>query len=98
MTERTEASGTLYRMPQISRFLGIAIKMYYKEHAPPHFHAIYGEYEVSIEVQSGLVRGSFPSRELRHVLEWAELHKPELATNWDRARRGEPLMPIVPLE
>lgn len=98
MTMVAEPSGTLGRMPVISRFLGISISMYFVEHGIPHFHAAYGEYEVSVEVQSGTVRGSFPPRALQHVLEWAGLHKRELAANWERARRGDPLESIPPLE
>jgi hypothetical protein len=49
-------------MPEISRFLGIVIAMYYRDHAPPHFHAIHGEYEATVEVESGVVNGGFPRR------------------------------------
>ena len=49
-------------MPEISRFLGIVIAMYYRDHAPPHFHAIYGEYEVTVEIASGTVNGDMPKR------------------------------------
>ena len=61
-------------MPEISRFLGIIIAMFYKDHAPPHFHAIYGEYEITVEIDSGVINGRFPKRALRLVLEWLELH------------------------
>jgi len=91
-------SGTLCRMPVISRFLGISISMHFVEHGVPHFHAAYGEYEVSVEVQSGVVRGRFPPRALQHVLEWATLRRSELVANWERARRGESLEPVAPLE
>jgi hypothetical protein len=72
--------------------------MYYEEHGVPHFHAIYGEHRVSVEVDSGAVHGTFPHRALRHVLEWAVLHQGELLVNWQRARQGKPLQPIAPLE
>ncbi len=85
-------------MPEISRFLGIVIGMFYKEHGVAHFHAVYGEHEISVEVESGAVHGSFPPRALRHVLEWAALHKAELLTNWELAREGKPLNRIPPLE
>ena len=65
-------------MPEISRFLGIIIRMYYRDHAPPHFHAEYGEYEVTIDILTGVITGHFPKRALRAVLEWYELHKDEL--------------------
>lgn len=85
-------------MPEISRFLGIVIGMFYNEHGVAHFHAVYGEHEISVEVESGAVHGRFPNRALRHVLEWAELHKAELLANWDLARAGKPLNRIEPLE
>jgi hypothetical protein len=85
-------------MPEISRFLGIVIGMFYGEHGVPHFHAVYGEREVSVEIGSGVARGEFPPRALRLVLEWAELHKAELLENWELARQGQPLKRIAPLE
>ena len=85
-------------MPEISRFLGIVIGMFFNEHGPPHFHAVYGEHKITVEIESGSVRGAFPTRALRLVLEWASLHKQELMANWERARRREPLMRIEPLE
>ena len=56
-------------MPEISRFLGIVIAMYYRDHAPPHFHALYGEHEVTISIATGEVNGDFPKRALAHVQE-----------------------------
>jgi hypothetical protein len=85
-------------MPEISRFLGIVIGMFFNEHGLPHFHAVYGEYKVTVEIESGTVRGEFPPRALRLVLEWAELHKQELFEDWERARRRQPLQRIPPLE
>jgi Domain of unknown function (DUF4160) len=85
-------------MPEISRFLGIVIGMFYSEHGVPHFHAVYGDHEVSVEIQSGIVHGEFPTRALRLVLEWAELHRTELLNNWELARQGQPLTRIAPLE
>jgi len=85
-------------MPEISRFLGIVIGIFYSEHGVPHFHAVYGEHEVSVEIESGSVHGEFPPRALRLVLEWAALHKQELIDNWEFARRGRPLRRIAPLE
>jgi uncharacterized protein DUF4160 len=85
-------------MPEISRFLGIVIGMFFNEHGPPHFHAVYGEHKITVEIQSGHVRGEFPTRALRLVLEWASLHTQELVANWERARRREKLTRIEPLE
>ena len=58
-------------MPEISRFLGIIIAMFYRDHPSPHFHAIYGEYEIVIEIESGIINGRFPQRALKLVLEWS---------------------------
>jgi hypothetical protein len=85
-------------MPEISRFLGIVVGIFYSEHGIAHFHAVYGEYEISVEVESGTVHGEFPPRALRLVLEWASLHKQELTENWQLARQGQPLKRIAPLE
>ncbi|HOK76706.1 MAG TPA: DUF4160 domain-containing protein [Verrucomicrobiota bacterium] len=85
-------------MPELSRFLGVVIAMYYREHAPAHFHALYGEYEITVEIETGVVRGEFPRRALRHVLEWYEAHREELRANWELACERRPLRPIEPLE
>jgi hypothetical protein len=57
-------------VPEISRFLGVVIGMFYSEHGVPHFHAVYGEYEASIEIESERVHGALPRRALALVLEW----------------------------
>ena len=85
-------------MPELSRFLGIVIAMYYNDHAPAHFHAKYGEYEITVDAETGAVKGHFPRRGLAHVLEWYELHREELIENWNLARDRRPLRPIAPLE
>jgi len=85
-------------MPEISRFLGIVIAMYYNEHAPPHFHAKYGNYEVTVRLADGVVEGRFPRRALNLVLEWYNLHEGELRQDWDLARQRKTLRPIDPLE
>jgi len=72
--------------------------MFYRDHVPPHFHATYGEYEVTIDVETGVVHGRFPKRALRLVLEWLDLHKGDLMENWQRARERRPLQDIEPLE
>ncbi|MGD8446267.1 MAG: DUF4160 domain-containing protein [Desulfobacterales bacterium] len=89
--------GDVFR-PEISRFLGIIIAMFHKDHAPPHFHAIYGEYEITVEIESGIINGRFPKRALRLVIEWLELHKDELLENWQLAEEKKPLKKIAPLE
>ena len=85
-------------MPEISRFLGIVIAMYYRDHAPPHFHALYGEYEVTVDISTGAVNGDFPNRALAHVQEWRTLHRTTLADTWNLARASKPLPKIEPLE
>ncbi len=85
-------------MPIISRFLGITVRMFYREHGPPHFHATYGEHRVVVEIPTGFVSGAFPPRALSHVLEWYHLHRRELARDWELAAEGKPLEPIAPLE
>jgi hypothetical protein len=85
-------------MPELSRFLGIVIAMYYRDHAPPHFHAVYGEFEVTMEIETGKVTGAFPKRALAHVREWRELHRDELLEAWSNACARRPLKRIEPLE
>jgi hypothetical protein len=85
-------------MPEISRFLGIVIAMYYRDHAPPHFHALYGEHEMTVNIATGEVNGDFPKRALAHVLEWHILHREELSDIWTLARASKPLPRIDPLE
>jgi hypothetical protein len=72
--------------------------MYYREHAPPHFHAEYGEFEITVEIESGVVSGRFPRRALGLVLEWCVIHKAELLADWALAAEKLPLNPILPLE
>ena len=69
-------------MPELCRFLGIIIFMNFNDHNPPHFHAKYGDYEIVIQIETGIVEGKFPKRALNHVLEWFEMHKDELLQNW----------------
>lgn len=91
------SSTTVVRMPVISRFFGIVISMYHEEHGVAHFHARYGGYKISVEVQTGAVHGTFPPRALRLVREWHALHRDELLDDWVRVRRHEPVVPIAPL-
>jgi len=85
-------------MPVISRFLGIVIAMFWDDHAPPHFHAKYAEYEITVNILTGVVEGKFPRRALRHVLEWYELHRDELIENWELCQKDEAPKAIEPLE
>ncbi len=72
--------------------------MFYRDHEPAHFHAEYGDYEITVRIADGVVTGQFPRRALGHVLEWYQLHRPKLEENWKRARTRRPLRPIAPLE
>jgi len=85
-------------MPEISRFLGVIIYMLYNEHNPPHFHAQYGEYKITVEILSGIIEGKFPKRALKAVLEWLELYKDQLLEDWELAAKHEKLKKIPPLE
>ena len=84
-------------MPTISRFFGIVIFINYRDHAPPHFHARYGEDEVTVEIRGGAVTGSMSKRALRMVLEWADLHEDALIRNWQLACEHKPLEQVPPL-
>ncbi len=85
-------------MPELSRFYGIIIAIYYDEHNPPHFHARYNEFKVSIEIDNfAILDGSLPPKALSLVIEWALIHKNELAENWDLACEGKTLNKINPL-
>lgn len=85
-------------MPEISRFLGIVIFMNFNEHNPPHFHARYEDYQIIIEINSGVVEGKFPKRALKHVMEWYEQHKEELLKNWETIQESGEFRKIDPLE
>ena len=85
-------------MLEISRFLGIVISIYYNEHNPPHFHAEYGDFQITVEIESGIVNGRFPKRALKAVLEWHNLYQEELMKDWELAIKGKPLNKIKPLE
>lgn len=86
-------------MPEISRFFGITIKMFYGDHAPPHFHAEYAEYRAVIDIHTLLVfGGSLPPRALGMAIEWASQHQGELLDLWERAANNQPLYKLAPLE
>ena len=85
-------------MPIISRFFGIIVFMFWREHQPPHFHAKYGDEEVIVEIQTGKVTGNISQRVLNMVQEWRELHEDELMADWKLAEESKPLKRIKPLE
>lgn len=85
-------------MPEISRFFGIVIKMYFGDHQPPHFHAEYGEHNAVVDIHNLVVIGGFlPPRALGLIVEWATLHREELLELWEKARTHQPLHKIQPL-
>ena len=85
-------------MPEICRFYGIIIAMFFDDHNPPHFHARYGKDNVAIEISSlRVLEGQFPPRALGLVIEWATQHREELLENWVRAQSHRPLQKIEPL-
>ena len=86
-------------MPEISRFFGIIIAMYYDDHAPPHFHVRYGDQKAIIAIPSlALLHGRLSPRVFGMAVEWASLHRGELLENWELARQQAPLNRIDPLE
>lgn len=85
-------------VPRVSSFYGIAIYMYVAgEHPPPHFHAIYGEYEAQVSFDGKMLNGRLPPRAANLVSQWARLHRKELDANWQRAMAHESLASIEPL-
>ena len=85
-------------MPEISRFFGIIVYLYYADHTPPHFHAVYNEDEALIRLDTlGILRGNLPPRALGLVIEWTTLHRQELQEAWDRAVALQPFRKIEPL-
>jgi hypothetical protein len=85
-------------MPEICRFFHIIIRMYAKEHAPPHFHALYGECEAIFSIASGkLLGGKFPIKQSRLVTAWAAIYKKELLANWESLTSGKGFNKINPL-
>ena len=86
-------------MPRICEFLGIYIYMYFNDHSPPHFHAIYGQYEAEILIKNGeILMGELPARVRSLVKEWTKLYQMELKENWNLAREHEQLKRIPALE
>ncbi|HRY32034.1 MAG TPA: DUF4160 domain-containing protein [Bacteroidales bacterium] len=84
-------------MPEISQFYGIIILMNFMDHAPPHFHAWYGVYKISVTIHDRIVKGMMPRRALLMVFDWLSEHSDELLMNWNNAQEGIPLVSIDPL-
>ena len=85
-------------MPELSRFLGMIISIYFEDHNPPHFHVAYNENEAVISINDlQVIKGSLPSRVLGLVIEWADLHKTELMENWNSVKENGKFTKIAPL-
>ena len=85
-------------MPVISRFYGIVVFMFWKDHAPPHFHARYQDGEVTVHIRTGAVEGRIARRAAVLVEEWRVLHEAELLANWEAGQRKTRMKSIEPLE
>jgi hypothetical protein len=88
-------------MPTISMFFGIIVRMYFapKEHNPPHVHVYYNEERVVINIHNcEIISGYLPTKQLRLVLAWIEIHKDELLANWNLCQNGEQPFPIESLK
>ncbi len=85
-------------MPEISRFLGIIIRMFFNEHNPPHFHAYYNEFEAEIDIHTlSVIKGNLPKRIFALTIEWASENREELMEDWNMMRNDLPPKPIKPL-
>ena len=85
-------------MPEISRFYGIVIKMYFADHLPPHFHAEYGAEEALLNIGTHeVIAGGLPPRATALIAEWASAHQEELREAWNRAKSLQPPGKIAPL-
>jgi hypothetical protein len=85
-------------MPELSRFLGIIIAIYFNDHNPPHFHVIYNEYDAEIDIRNlSILEGKLPARIVGFTIEWAELHKDELLEDWNLIQTAGKFNKIQPL-
>jgi len=84
-------------MPEICRFYGIIIKMFYNEHNPPHIHVEYQDFKAIITINEGIIEGKMPKTALKLIFEWMELHKDDLLKNWEKIESKKPLDSIKPL-
>lgn len=86
-------------MPTVSTFYGIIIRMFFDEHAPPHFHAEYGEFKATVGIlELEILAGFLPRRARELVLDWGELHQSELLADWELCRLHQQPNPIEPLK
>lgn len=85
-------------MPEICRFFGIIISLYWRDHNPPHIHFTYGNYECSISVLDRIVDGQAPAKVIAKVNQWMDLHEAEILSLWEKAQRGDKIDKIEPLK
>ena len=85
-------------MPEVSRFYGIVVQIFYSDHAPPHFHAKYAGKEILVSIRDMTVlEGRLPPRALGMVMEWAAINQAELLDAWNQAQQHESPGKIAPL-
>ncbi len=84
-------------MPTISMFFGIIIRMYYIDHDPPHIHVYYNKYKAKLNLEGIIIDGELPSKQLKLVQAWTEIHKDELEADWELSKNSEKLFKIKPL-
>ena len=85
-------------MPEICRFYGIIIRMFFDDHNPPHFHISYQNYDATINIENGTVKGEMPRRALKLVFDWLDLYKEELMDNWNSIKETGKYNKIQPLK
>jgi len=85
-------------MPEISRFYGIIIRMFYDDHNPPHIHIKYGEYDALMYIKGCVIEGKIPSKIVKKVEEWVNLHSEQLLKHWELAQNEKTLNRIEPLK
>lgn len=84
-------------MPTISMFYGIIVRMYYIDHNPGHIHVFYGDNVAKLNFEGKIIEGKFPTKQLKLVQAWIELHKKELEANWELSKNSEKPFKILPL-
>lgn len=85
-------------MPEISRFFGIIVSLFWRDHNPPHIHFTYGDYECSMSIVDRVVDGKAPAKVIAKVNEWIDIHESEILSAWEKAQNGEKIEKITPLK
>ncbi|MGM9709085.1 MAG: DUF4160 domain-containing protein [Prevotella sp.] len=84
-------------MPEICRFYGIVIYLYWMDHNPPHIHVMYSGYECTISIMERIIEGKIPAKVIAKVNQWIDIHQDEILKQWAKASRGESIEKIEPL-